>query len=167
MSKQNIEQIISETLTGDVQWSALELASSLLANGVSCVRDTTTEYWKDKTYFVCNYNGQSVCYVSINEFEPNTWNIQGDDSGDAWYEDVPLDDTIKEIAWRNVAVCNHYDVCGACGSPEVATRKRIFGKEFEHVCPITIKFDNPDASEVECMKAVFGARVNHIKNTVV
>jgi len=161
MTEQRIVQVINAALTGDTQKNALELAIFLNENGISCVRDTAG-YWADKIYFVCNYNDQSVCYISINEYEENTWNIQGDDSGDAWYENVQLDENVREIAWKNVAVCDDYDSCGACGNPGRMSHKRIFGKEFDSVCIITIKFNNPDAAEVECMKAIFSERKKYI-----
>jgi len=165
MSEQNMETIIKQSLTGDAQQNALELSAFMDENGVSCMR-STGGYWADKIYFVCNYNDQSVCYISINEHENNTWYITGDDSGDAWYENVVLDESIKEIAWQNIDICTNYDSCRSCGNPGKMSRKKIFGKEFDNVCPVTIKFTNPDAKAVECMKAVFTARVNHIQKNI-
>jgi hypothetical protein len=105
-----------------------------------------------------------VCYIAINESEANTWNIQGDDSGDNWFENAPLNERMKEIAWEHVSVCENETKCfDGC----VRTNKIIFGKAFNSVCPITIKFDNPNAAEVDCMKAIFEARINYIRNTAV
>ena len=158
MSEQSMEHVIRESLVGDAQRNALELATFLTSNGISCIRETNG-YWADKIYFVCNFNDQSVCYIAINESEANTWNIQGDDSGDNWFENEQLDERMKEIAWEHVSVCENENRCfDGC----VRTQKIIFGKVFDSVCPITIKFDNPSEVEVECMKAVFGARINYI-----
>jgi hypothetical protein len=163
MSEHSIEYFINEKLTGDAQKNALELAAYLKANDISCMRETTG-YWADKIYFICNYKAQSVCYITINESESNTWNIQGDDSGDDWFENVPLDARMKEIAWEHVSVCENENRCfDGC----VRKRKVIFGKAFDSVCPITIKFDNPNAAEIECMKAIFKARKNYIQNSTV
>jgi hypothetical protein len=151
-------KIISETLTGEARQNALELASFFQAINISCVRETTG-YWADKIYFVCNYKDHSVCFVAINESEPNTWHIQGDDSGDDWFANATLDESMKEIAWEHVSVCNRETKCfDGC----VRTNKTIFGKAFDSVCPITVKFDNPNAAEVECMKAIFAARVRYL-----
>jgi hypothetical protein len=163
MPEQSIEHIISKALTGEAQRNALTLAAFFQANDISCVRETTG-YWADKIYFVCNYKGQSVCYIAINESEANTWHIQGDDSVDDWFENEPLDERMKKIVWEHVSVCENENRCfDGC----VRTNKIIFGKTFNSVCPITIKFDNPSAAEVECMKAVFEARKNYIHNTAV
>ena len=167
MSEQNMEYVIKEALTGEIKKNALEFAAFIKENEISCVRDTTTDYWADKIYFVCNYKDQSVCYISINEYEDNSWYITGDDSGDAWYENAILDERIKEVAWQNIDICKDYNSCRSCGNPEKMSRKTIFGKAFDNVCPVTIKFTNPDAAAVECMKKVFEARKNYILyNTV-
>jgi hypothetical protein len=155
------EDIIKEALSGDAQRNALSLASFFQVNDISCVRETTG-YWADKIYFVCSYKGQSVCYISINESEANTWNIQGDDSGDDWFENAVLNERMKEIAWEHVSVCENETRCfDGC----VRTNKVIFGKAFDSVCPITIKFENPNAAEIDCMKAIFEARKKYIQNT--
>lgn len=158
MSEQSMEHIIKEALTDDVQRNALSLVAFLQANDISCER-STTGYWADKIYFVCNYKNQSMCYIAINESEANTWNIQGDDSGDDWFENESLNECMREIAWDHVSVCENEIRCfNGCAR----TRKIIFGKAFDNVCPITFKFDNPDMAEVECMKAIFGVRKNYI-----
>jgi len=159
----SIECVIKESLTGDTQQNAFALASFFRASDISCER-STVGYWADKIYFVCNYNDQSVCYIAINEYEPNTWSIQGDDSGDVWYENVSLSQDARELAWKNVDICKDYASCSACGNPGRMTRKKIFGKLFDNVCPVTIKFNNPSAAEIKCMKAIFGARIAYIQN---
>jgi len=159
-----MEQVIRESLVGDAQKNALEFAAFLKESDISCER-STTGYWADKIYFVCNHKDQSVCYISINEHEENAWYITGDDSGDNWYENVELEEHVKEIAWQNIDICIDYNSCRSCGNPGRMSRKTIFGKEFDNVCPVIIKFTNPDAAAVECMKKVFRARKNYIQNT--
>ena len=158
---QLMEDVLGEALTGDTRCHALEFAAFLRANEISCVR-YTGGYWADKIYFVCNYKDQSVCYISVNEYEKNSWYITGDDSGDVWYEDTVLDEHIKEIAWQSIDICTNYDSCRSCGTPGKMSRKKIFGKEFDNVCPVTIKFTNPTAAAVVCMKKVFEARKDYI-----
>ena len=164
MSEQRIEHVIRESLTDDAQRNALEFAAFLTANEISCMRETDG-YWADKIYFVCNYNNQSVCYISINEHENNSWYITGDDSGTNWFENAPLDESAKKIAWENIDICRDRNSCGACGNPGMMSRKIIFGKEFDNVCPVTIKFTNPNMATVECMKKIFEARKNYILKT--
>jgi len=158
-----MEIIVKNALTGDAQINALDFAAFLRANEISCER-SETGYWADKIYFVCNYKGQSMCYISINEYEQNSWYVTGDDSGDNWYENAALDEHIREIAWQNIDICKDYDACRACGTPGRMSRKTIFGKAFDNVCPVTIKFTDPDAAAVECMKQVFEIRKNYILN---
>ena len=64
MSEHSMEHIIKENLTGDAQRNALALATFFQTNDISCEL-SATGYWSDKIYFVCIYNGQSVCYISI------------------------------------------------------------------------------------------------------
>ena len=161
LKRNTMERVINKALTGDVQRNALELAAFFQENNITSKRQKTG-YWADKIYFICNFKGQSVCYISMNEHEQNSWYVTGDDSGEAWYENAPLDEHLKEIAWQNIDICEDYNACGGCGSPGRMSRKIIFGKEFNNVCPVTIKFSNPDAAVVACMKAVFAARKNYI-----
>lgn len=161
MSEQNMEKVIRESLTGDAQRNALELAAFMDANDISCIR-ITDGYWEDKIYFVCIYNDQAVCNISFNEHEDNTWYVTGDDDNDNWHANVSLSES--ENVWMYVAVCENtqrcYDGC-------IRSHKTIFGKEFDNVCPIVMKFTNPDTMAVACMKVVFEARINYIRNTVV
>jgi len=140
MREQTMEHIINDVLTEDMRSNALEFAAFLRANEIVYVRPDTG-YWADKIYFICNHKDQSVCYISINEHEDNTWYVTGDDSGDTWYEDVILDERIKEIAWQNIDICKDYNACRSCGNPGKMSRKTIFGKEFDNVCPVTIKLN--------------------------
>ena len=161
MFEQEMEHVIKEALKGDAQKNALEFAVFLSDNEITCLRETTG-YWADKIYFICNYKDQSVCYIAINEYENNSWYITGDDSGTNWYENADLDEPLKEILWENIDICRDRSSCGACGNPGMMSSKKIFGKEFDNVCPVTIKFTNPGMVTVECMKKVFGVRKNYI-----
>lgn len=158
-----MEQIVKASLTGDPQKNALELAVFMRKSEISCIRETGG-YWADKIYFNCRYKNQSVCYIAINENNDNSWYVTGDDSGDNWHENAMLDERMKAIAWEHVSVCEKEDRCfDGC----IRSHKIIFGKAFDSVCPITIKFDNPNAAEVDCMKAIFEARKNYIQSTAV
>lgn len=161
MSEKSMEQVINKSLSGDAQRNALELSAFMDASDISCIR-ITDGYWEDKIYFVCIYNDQTVCNISINEHEENSWYVTGDDDGDNWHEKVSLCE--PEKAYKYVAVCENVERCyDGC----IRSRKTIFGKEFSDVCLIAVKFTNPDAMAVECMKAVFEARINYIRNIAV
>lgn len=164
MSEPRIEHAINETLIGDTQRNALAFVAYLSTNEILSVR-LATGYWEDKLYFVCSYRGKSVCYILINGYEEGSWVIWSDDSGSNWFEEFPLDEHTKEIAWRNVDVCTGGN-CAGCSNPGRGTRKTIFGKEINHVCGTAMKFINPDAETVECMKRIFEMRKNDILETM-
>ena len=86
------------------------------------------------------------------------WTIWSDDSDSNWFEDFPLDDHAKEIAWKNVDICGN---CGGCDNPG-GSRKTIFGKEFNNVCRTTMRFINPDIEALECVKKMVEIRKNDI-----
>ena len=161
MSEQSMEQVIKKSLTGDARRNALELSAFMDANDVSCIR-VTDGYWEDKIYVVCIYNDQVVCNISINEHEDNSWYVTGDDDGDNWHENVSVDDAEK--AYKYVAVCENVQRCyDGC----TRSSKTIFGKEFDSVCLIVMKFTNPDTMALVCMKAVFEARIKYIRDNAV
>jgi len=121
-------------------------------------------YWKDKLYFICNYQNKNICYILINGYEEGSWVIGSDDSDSNWFEDFPLNEHIKEILWKNVNICDNPSACGACSLGH-GTRKTIFGKEFHSVCLSAFKFTNPDAETVECIKQLFEIRKNDINTS--
>jgi hypothetical protein len=162
MPERSIEIYIEEILSGDARKNALDFFAYLKANEMQFERGKG--YWEDKFYWVIKYNGESVCYILINNHE-NTepWIIWSDDSDSNWYAEAPLDEHMKEIAWRNVDICGN---CGGCDKPG-GRRKTVFGKDFENVCITTMRFDNPDAEAVECMKRLVEIRKNDILKKVV
>lgn len=118
-------------------------------------------YWEDKLYWVISYKSERVCYILINgsgteeKFAP--WTIWSDDSNSNWFANFPLDEHMKEIAWKNV------DFCANCGSCPGGARKTIFGKEFNNVCRTTMRFINPDVEALECVKKMVEIRKNDIQ----
>jgi len=152
MSEQKIEEIIGEVLTGDVQKNALEFVAYLRANEILFERGKG--YWENKYYWLIKFKNEYVCFILIEEKD---WIIWSDDSDSNWFEDFPLDEYLKEIAWKNVDICEN---CSNGCSP--GTRKIIFGKEFVNVCRTTMRFTNPDVEELECMKKMVEIRKNDI-----
>ena len=66
-----------------------------------------------------------------------------------------MDESIKEIAWKHVDICSN---CGGCKNSG-GNRKTIFGKEFDNVCVTPMRFENPDAKTVECVKKLIEIRI--------
>ena len=160
MPEQKIEDSIRNVLAGDAQKNALEFASYLWAGCMLFERGKG--YWEDKHYWMIKYKDAYVCFILINgaedKIEPEGWTIWSDDSDSAWYTNVPLDERMKEIAWKHVDFCGK---CGGCGHPG-GSRKTIFGKDFDNVCITTMKFINPDAEALACVKKMVELRKNDI-----
>jgi hypothetical protein len=163
MPEQRIENFIDEVLTGDEQKNALEFASYLRASEM--VFERGKGYWEGKLYWVIKYKDESVCFILVGAEEkpgPGPWIIWSDNSGSNWFEDFPLDEHMKEIAWKNVDICGN---CGGCGNPG-GSRKTIFGKEFNNVCITPMRFTNPDAGELEFVKKMGEIRKDDILRNI-
>jgi hypothetical protein len=164
MPEQRIENSIDEVLIGDAKKNALEFIAYLRAGEMLFERGKG--YWEDKLYWMIKYNGEYVCFLLFNgtedKTEPEGFIIWTDDSDSNWFVDFPLDEHIREIAWKNVDVCAN---CGSCKNPG-GTRKTIFGKEFYNVCITTMKFINPDVETLECVKKMVEIRKNDILKNI-
>ena len=157
MFEQRIDEIIGEVLIGDAQKNALEFIAYLTSNEMQFER--AKGYWEDKYYWVIWYKDKIVCFILISsedKTDPESWIIWSDDSDSDWFADFPLDEHIKEIFWENI------DICGNCGYCSGGTHKMIFGKEFDNVCRTTMRFDNPNAETLKCVKKMVEIRKNDI-----
>ena len=88
-----------------------------------------------------------VSYTHLDVYKRQPFTVWSDDSSSAWYKDFPLDETMKELAWKHVDFCEN---CGGSCSP--GKSKIIFGREFHRVCRTTMRFINPDLMELACIK---------------
>lgn len=164
MPEQRIENFIEKVLTGETQKSALEFTEFLRANGMLLIRGKG--YWKDKLYWMVKYKDQYVCFILINgsgteeKFAP--WTIWSDDSNSDCFADFPLNEHTKEIAWKNIDICGN---CSGCDNPG-GSRKMIFGKEFNNVCRTAMRFINPDAEVLDCVKKIVEIRKNDILRNI-
>lgn len=160
MPEQKIESIIREVLTADAQKNALDFITYLKTNEMLFERGKG--YWEDRYYWMIKYRNEYVCFILINGNEDKTehdgWVIWSDDSGSNWFENFPLGESMKEIAWKNVDICGG---CGGCRNPG-GSHKTIFGKGFDNVCITAMRFDNPDTETMECVKKLIELRKNDI-----
>lgn len=153
-----IEKIVRDTVIGYEQRNILDFISFLRANEMSFERGTG--YWERQFYWMIKYRNQFVCFILINgtgpekKFSPFT--IWSDDSGSNWFEKIPLDEHMKEIAWKNVDFC---EKCGACSG---GICKTIFGKKFYNVCRTTMRFVNPDDETLRFVKKMVEIRRDDI-----
>ena len=155
---ENILQIVNDTFPLGLKENTLNFISYLNSNSLTFER--LLGYWENQHYYLVKYKNESVCYILVNgsgdekQFAPLT--IWSDDSGSNWYENYPLSNDLKKIAWDNVDYCVH---CGSCAG---GTQKTIFGKQFENVCRTTFRFTNPSTEEFTVIKELVYARLKDI-----
>lgn len=159
MFGKSIKKAIKGNLRGENLKNALDFVAFLRANKMSFVRGKG--YWKDKFYWHVKSKNKYICYILIGAEHPgqvpDRWIIWADNSGSKCFENFPLDESMKEIAWANV------DFCGTCGFCAGGTRKTLFGKEFDNVCITPFSFLNPDAETMEFIKKMVEIRKHDIE----
>ena len=152
MTERKIADYIISELSSDDQKIALDFVECLRDSEMEFVKDEG--YWKDKIYYLIKYNAECVCFIAIKDpDEPeNRWTVWSDDMDSNFLSNYPIENDLREIAWK------HVDSCGHCGSCSGGRKKIIFGKEFDEVCGCTFRFDNPDAEDLVFMKKVVEIR---------
>jgi len=155
MSEKIIEDFINDFHTGDTQLKLLDFVAFLRTNEILLER-CQFGYWEDKFYWNAKLKDRYVCNILINDDGENSWVIWFDGGDSDWFTNYPLDEHLKEIAWRNA------DFCGGCGYCSGGKRKPIFGKYFDNVCRTPVCFKNPDDEELACMKKLLEIRKNDI-----
>lgn len=154
MDKQEIEDIILDTFTGEEQKNLLAFVGFLRASGMDFERGGG--YWSEQQYYMVRYQGQSVCYLLLNgtgdEASLSPLTIWTDDSGSRWLERPCPDQEVRERAW------SHVDHCAHCGSCRGGTCKVIFGREFRDVCRTTLRFVRPDARTLASIQRLVAMR---------
>ena len=151
MSIQRMEDAFNAFFADDTLKNALDFAAFLRANGM--IYDGEHEI---------HCKGKLACYIDTPNDKCHEWRIWtvGDYSSE--YEGVPMEERVKEIAWANVVKCGNCDgVDCDPGKTEV-----IFGKEFANVCNgadgLAMRFTNPDAEALECIKRLLEMRKHTI-----
>jgi len=141
MAEKRIEDAFNEFFTGDELKNALDLAEFFRANEI--VYDGEYEM---------HYKNELACYINTPNEQDKQWGVWtvGDYSNE--YEGFPIDERTKEIAWANIVYCGN---CADCDRDPGKT-EMIFGKEFTNVCNgtdnLAMRFVNPDAEAVGCVK---------------
>lgn len=160
MAVRGIENVIKDVLKYDAQKNALDFVTYLRSIDIP-IEDESENYWEIK------YKNECVCFMWISGSDdlPGPWTIWSAQVPGTWatwgnckYVDFPIDEHIKEIAWRNVNVCGK---CGGCDNIG-GLRKTVLGKEFDDLCNSTMAFTNPDIEALECAKKMVDIRINDI-----
>ena len=69
MREKSIEEIVAEELRGGDRQTAEEFIAFLREEGMEFVRDRG--YWRDKIYFLAQYQGDCVCFIAVKN--PTMW----------------------------------------------------------------------------------------------
>ena len=155
MSEQKkIEDIINETLKGDIQKNALDFVAYLRASDMTVGEE----------HGIIKYKGENVCYYHFDggsEY-PSPWTVWSEGDYNKEHLEIPLEEKQKEFVWK-YAINN----CGNCGSGcHPGSTKTIFGKEFENVCNAVLNFyvygGETDIECLECMKKIINIRKHNI-----
>ena len=140
-----LENMINDALMGDTLKNALDFAEYLRQNGMIYTG----------THCEISYKNQCACYIYIDVASQahGPWTIwtEGEYCGEN--DLVPIGEHMKEIAWANISTCLN---CGNSCSP--GNHKMIFGKDFSNVCNAVLRFRNPDAVTLECVKKLVEIR---------
>lgn len=152
MSEYEIEDILCAELPFADQTIALDFVRYLHKARMNCIRDNG--YWKDKQYYRTRFYQGYVCFLSIRDPDEteNRWTVWSDHMDSNCLKEFPMDEQLKEIAWK------HVDFCASCGSCGGGKSEAIFGRRFKNVCQCTFRFDNPDADDLRFMKMMVDMR---------
>ena len=142
MSKQKITDALHGALSGDALNNALDYVHFLEANGI-----TLDNAWNGGLLF--KYKDECVCLIGTPPFwDVSGWNIYGFDNN-GMYDDLPVDDCLKEFAWAHVKPCA-VAIGGDCGGDcKPGIHAEVFGKDFGGTCCHVMKFENPDAAAIK------------------
>lgn len=160
MPGKRIEVVAGDVLKGDTQKNALDFITYLRSIEIP-IEEESENYWEVK------YKDECICFIWINGAEeiPGPWTIWSAQVPGTWaawgnceYVDFPLDEHVKEVAWKNVNVCGN---CGGCSNVG-GIHKTVLGKEFDDLCNSTMAFTNPDAEALKCAKKMVEIRKNDI-----
>ncbi len=156
MKEKLIEEIINEELSADDRAVALDFVAFLRENELEFVRDRG--YWRDKIYFLIQYDQECVCFMAINDPDEkdNRFTVWSDEMHEEYLTEEAVENSLKETAWKHVDLCGH---CGSCGGGK---DKVIFGKKFDRVCGCTFRVDNPDRNDLAFMKKMVELKIREL-----
>ena len=153
MAEKRIEDAFNTYFTGDTLKNSLGFSDFVRANAMIYNGD-----------YEIHYKGQLACYIDVPNDKSCIWRVWTVGDYNNEYEGFPINDREKEVAWANVVKCgNCHDCDRNPGKTEV-----IFGREFTHVCNgtenLAMRFDNPNAEALACVKKMLEMRKYVIDN---
>ena len=163
MTDCRIEECIIRELCSNEKETALAFVAFLREQNLVFHKDQGA-YWKDKNYYWVKQNDECVCYIAVrNPDEPeNRWTVWSADMESEWLENYPVNDGIRETAWKCIDCCAH---CGSCSG---GRRKVVFGRVFDEVCGCTFRIDNPKTEmDLTFLKTMQDAASEYLKDTAI
>jgi len=166
ISKPQIEDVMNETLDGDVLKNALDFVAYLREN-------KTNPRWTAKNAWWVNYKGQHLVSIRVgpkqNEpwgygLEACSWQIAHWIDRNMWsskleqYEKLTNCDNFKEFIWSSLHPCKH------CMSCKPGNNKTYFGRDFISICGPRVV--NPDINALELTKKLLEYKKNLIAGNV-
>ena len=150
-----IEEEIIAQLGGDLQKNALDFIAYLKESGMTPDATHSSAF---------RYFDKWVCILIIMPIDGKIgWTIFDNPLCGREY-DLPVDDDLKEFAWKHVNICCHFTsggkYCG-CGN-QPGKHATIFGKEFDNVCTSEVAFSNPDAGALKKIVRLIDAWKDHV-----
>ena len=138
------EAIFKEHLNGDALKNALDFDAYMRESGMP--RSNEPAYAGSYGY---HYLGECVCVIAFPHtfWNDSGWSIHTFDiliKHNGEYDELPVDDHIKELVWENMRKC--LNECG-CGNPGHSFK--VYGKEFNNYCFHTPEFKSPNSEEVK------------------
>ena len=138
-AKPTIDELINELLDGEIKQSALSFLAFLTQNKMK-------PSWGAINSFNLSYKGKRVCIIKINkDCLDIRCNTQYNNDFNECFADADSD--IKKLLLDSITYCF------GCGTCKPGLDVTILGKELKSACfnPV-IRFENPDASQLECAK---------------
>jgi len=148
-----LENEIRNILSGDALVNALNFAEYLKANDMQYTGN----------HCEIHYKGKCACYIYLDASctVHGPWTIWTEGKYTNEHKSIPLDEHMKKIVWTNISTCLN---CGNSCSPGHC--ETIFGKDFKNVCNAILRFSNPDAETLECVKKLVEMRRHDIGDIV-
>lgn len=151
-AKPKIEDVINDLLDNERKKSALGFITFLKSYRM-------TPQWASLNAWSVKYKGKLVCSIKFYDLriymDKGTWRICHSGEYSNGYESLLSEETVKDIAWKNVYFCRN--CAGTINSHSI--HSLILGKEFDNVCPyFKIQFENPDADMLRCARRLVEIR---------
>ena len=153
-TKPKIEDITLEILDEDKNNNVLEFISYLKTNKMST-------HWASVNSWKIVHKGKDISFFKLYD---NSWYIDPIvDYKDSNFVEYIKKEKLEKILQKNVELCTN---CLPNGQCTPGRSVEILGKQYKNICH-TIRFINPNSSEINCIKKLFEYRKGIISDNKV